>query len=192
MSSSFFPVVVFALVVWPVVCYAVRAATEKLFGDRPNAVPTSDALTWFMSTAVLAAAAHARWSEGRPNPDMEYAYVGMILTQVFFQQSGDVVDRERVGLVAILYLCVVYAQSEHLLLPYSVSYAFFRSIHLLIPSVVDMPSGMQQGLCTFETAFLATMCCWWVWTTGTFNPVVFSINAVTAWGHQLPDFVRRR
>lgn len=201
-ASSFFHVVFFSFGVWPVVCYAAHATTEKLsnekFGGRPLAMLMSNAAVWTLGFGMLCAAMYARWL-GRPSIHLEYAYVGSVLSYAFFHTEGSP-DWDRLGLVAFAFGCVVYTWSDSVLLWYSVVFAFFRSVHVLFPALVKLGAEFQVGVPSpsgwamraTECVLLGAMCGRHVWTSGNVDPVVFALNFVTVYGHRLPHFIRRR
>lgn len=202
MSASFFHVVFFSAAVWPVVCYAAHATTEKLcaerLGGRPLATHLSNAAVWTLGAGLLVAAAQARWA-GRPSVALEYSYVGAQLAYAFFHTPG-APDWDRLGLVAFAFVCAVYTWTDGLLLWYSVVFAFFRALHALFPALetlaaeLALPAPGRPGPAAMRAAeffILAALCGRAVWASGALDPVVFALNFATVYGHRFPRFVRK-
>ncbi len=199
--SSFIHVALFVFPVWPVVCYAVQAATEKLVKelslDRPRLADAMyGVVTWIMLLGVLSSAAHARWTN-RPDIATEYAYVGGVLWYEVFNVPGWP-DRDRLVTVAVVYVGVVCAWSDDLLLAYAVAFAFFRSLHTAWPRVRELsydvlPNLDARVVRVVEVAVLGAMCVRYIWISDKINhPLVLGLNAATACGYRFDAFITKK
>lgn len=208
MIITFYHVVVFSAFVWPTVCYAALAATEKQLterfgGDRTAiAAPVSNLITWLISVAVLCTAAHSRFALHTPSIEAEYIYVGMVLAQMCFHVKGRL-DRDRVGIMFFVYACVVYMWSDNLVLSYATTFAFFRSVYATYPAMVELGVdvletrglgvGFMKLLRVTETVVLTAMCLREIWISGTIDgPVMLCLDVLTVWGSNIQSFIQRR
>lgn len=182
--------------VWPVTCYAARATSEKICADRfPAFALKSSAVaslaTFAMTIVTLLATIRARYVMDRPMIWMEHTYVGMALMQSSFFTCARP-DWDRLGIVAFIYACSVYAWSDSSLLTYAVVFAFFRSLHNAKLSAqetfaMEFPYSFRY----VEIALLASICARSAWMTGAVDPVMLSLNFITAYAHRYSEFIRK-
>lgn len=199
---TFLHVVVFTAF-WPIVCFATLAATEKVcadrIGDTKLAAPISNVLTWLMSGLVLSIAAHDRFFSHTPSIALEYMYVGTVLGHMCFHSTGKF-DRERLFLVAIVYLITVYIWSDHWTLTYATTFAFFRALHATYPAAVELgmtgleTRGWTDAFMAFlrvtEVGLLTTLCVREMWMSGMIE--IVCLTPLTVWGIDTQSFVKHK
>lgn len=204
MIVTFLHVAAFSAVVWPTVCYAALAATEKVTTERFSgrtvlAAPMANVITWLMSAALLCVAVHSRFFSHTPSIEMEYVYVGMVLSHMCFHSAGKL-DRDRVSVAALVYMSIVYTWSDNLVLSYATTFAFFRSVHVAYPAMVELGldglekrglgGAFKKAMRAAEVCILTALCTRDIWMSGMIEPL--GLIPITVWGADMQSLVIRK